>query len=314
VVASDPVAVAQAALMTNVARRFYLREQTKQEIAAELGISRFRVARLLENARRLGIVRIEIGMPRSIDAALSLELQESCGLRYAIVLDVPEEPVRPLLRRLGQAASELLCEILTKEDVLGLATARSLLGIGDGLSTFPASTVVQLTGAVSRPDALDIIQGIRGLTAVGGGPAFVYYAPVIGTEVISTAKRHPDVARAFDMIPRVTVAMVGIGKWAPTMSTIYDVAEPEDRRAAAEDGVSAEVAGVLLDEQGRPVQTALTNRILAPTYDQLMNIPTRIGVTFGSGRASAIQAAISGKVVNSLITHRTLADELLKLA
>jgi len=305
--------MAHAALMTDVARRFYLREQTKQVIAAELGISRFRVARLLESARRFGIVRIEVGMPRSIDAALSLELQESFGLRYAIVLDVPGEPLRPLLRRLGQAAVELLCEILTKDDVLGLATARSLLGIGDDPSAFPACTVVQLTGAVSRPDAVDIIQGIRGLTAVGGGPAFVYYAPVMGTQMVSTVKRHPDVARAFDIVPRVTVAMVGIGKWAPTMSTIYDVAESADRRGAELDGVFAEVAGVLLDEQGKPVQTPLADRILAPTYDQLMHIPTRIGVTFGAGRASAIRAAVRGKVVNSLITHRALAEELIKL-
>ena len=40
-------------------RRYYLDGASKSEIAAELGISRFKVARLLERARREGIVRID---------------------------------------------------------------------------------------------------------------------------------------------------------------------------------------------------------------------------------------------------------------
>jgi hypothetical protein len=43
-----------------VARRYYLQEQSKVDIAALLGISRFKVARLLDEARSTGLVRIEI--------------------------------------------------------------------------------------------------------------------------------------------------------------------------------------------------------------------------------------------------------------
>jgi len=43
------------------ARRYFLDGASKIEIAQELGISRFRVARLLDAALRDGIVRIEIG-------------------------------------------------------------------------------------------------------------------------------------------------------------------------------------------------------------------------------------------------------------
>ena len=56
------------------ARRYFLDGASKSEIAEELGISRFKVARLLEAARRDGIVRIEIGTPSDIDVELSTEL------------------------------------------------------------------------------------------------------------------------------------------------------------------------------------------------------------------------------------------------
>ena len=50
-----------------VARRYYLDQRSKVEIAGELGLSRFKIARLLDMARDSGLVRIEIGHPSLID-------------------------------------------------------------------------------------------------------------------------------------------------------------------------------------------------------------------------------------------------------
>ena len=43
---------AQLILIASVARRYYLEGKSKIEIAEELGMSRFKVARLLETARK----------------------------------------------------------------------------------------------------------------------------------------------------------------------------------------------------------------------------------------------------------------------
>src|ERR687894_332315 len=51
---------ARLVLTASVARRYYLDGKSKVEIADELGMSRFQVARLLEAARASGLVRIEI--------------------------------------------------------------------------------------------------------------------------------------------------------------------------------------------------------------------------------------------------------------
>src|SRR6202161_4504717 len=81
----------EVVLAARVARQYYLEGASKIEIADRLGISRFRVARLLDSARDAGMVRIEIGLPGgSLDAGLSAELCGAFGLKYAFAFDFPE--------------------------------------------------------------------------------------------------------------------------------------------------------------------------------------------------------------------------------
>ena len=83
----------EVVLAARVARQYYLEGVSKVDIADRLGISRFRVARLLDSARDAGMVRIEIGLPGgSLDAALSAELCSALGLRHASRLP-PGSPI-----------------------------------------------------------------------------------------------------------------------------------------------------------------------------------------------------------------------------
>src|SRR6201996_3111725 len=95
----------EVVLAARVARQFYLEGVSKVDIADRLGISRFRVARLLDSARETGMVRIEIGLPGgNLDAGLSAELCSVFGLKHAFVFNLPDDDVPPLPQRLGAAA------------------------------------------------------------------------------------------------------------------------------------------------------------------------------------------------------------------
>src|SRR3954454_1156061 len=85
---AGPAGLALAAL---VARRYYLDERFKVEIAGELGLSRFKIARLLETAGDTGLVRIEIGHPGLVDVDLAAQIMDRFGLRHAVVVDTPED-------------------------------------------------------------------------------------------------------------------------------------------------------------------------------------------------------------------------------
>src|SRR5438477_6893783 len=87
----------EVVLAARVAREFYLEGVSKVDIADRLGISRFRVARLLDSARDAGMVRIEIGLPGGLlDAGLSAELCSAFGLRHAFVFHFPDNDEQAL--------------------------------------------------------------------------------------------------------------------------------------------------------------------------------------------------------------------------
>ena len=83
-----------------MARRFYLEGKSKIQIAEEFGVSRFKVARVLETALERDLVRIEIRVPAELDAERSDALRARYGLRHAVVVESPAdaEPTRPTRR------------------------------------------------------------------------------------------------------------------------------------------------------------------------------------------------------------------------
>ena len=85
---------ASLVLSASVARRYYLDGRSKTEIAEEFGLSRFKVARLIETARATGLVRIEIGHRGLIDVDLSARVQEAFGLaeQPAPMRRAPDQP------------------------------------------------------------------------------------------------------------------------------------------------------------------------------------------------------------------------------
>jgi DNA-binding transcriptional regulator LsrR (DeoR family) len=297
-----------------VARRHYLLRQSKVEIAQALGVSRFKVARLLDLAHEAGMVRIEIAPADEIDLDRSARLQERFGLHHAVVVDgVGLEP-RMLYERLGAAAARLLSEILTEDDVLGLPWSRSVDFMTRALREAPRVDVVQLSGALDVPghdsSAVDIVRRVARLT---GGDASVFYAPLLLDDAAgaATLRREPQVARALDRASSVTTAVMGVGAWSPGLSTVFDAAAEADRREVARAGVVGEMGGVFFDVKGRVVEPALSGRILSLRPQDLLGIREVVAMAYGAAKADAVRAALAGGLARSLVTDTSLADALL---
>jgi DNA-binding transcriptional regulator LsrR (DeoR family) len=301
-------------LTARVARMYYLEDRSKSDIAHEVGVSRFKVARLLDTARHIGMVNIQIRPVDSLDAELSLRLQSTWGLKHAIVLDIPDADHALLRRQLGESAAQLLTELVSPNDILGMAWSRSVGTVGDALRRFVPCAVVQLTGALSRPDAGDILGLVRKVALLGGGSPYVFYAPMVVPNA-STARalhRQPDVGRAMAQVPKVTIALVAIGSWAPGLSTIHDSLEPADQATAAKAGVVAEISGVLVTRTGEAPRPPLSRRIVGITSEDLARIRTVLAIAYDQARAEAARAALRSGLIDGLITHTSLARRLVE--
>jgi DNA-binding transcriptional regulator LsrR (DeoR family) len=304
-------------LTATVARRYYFDGATKSEIATELGLSRFKVARLLSEARATGLVRIELDYRGEIDLDRSVRLGAAYGLRHCLVIDSPEDDQALLRANLGRATAGLLTEIVDADDVLGLAWARSLMAMRSALTRLAPCPVVQLTGALSRPDVDESsIELVRDVARTANGPAFYFYAPMIVPDA-STAqvlRTQPEVARAISKFPEVTTAVVGIGAWQRGLSTVAEAVAEDERRHMYDLGVRAELAGIQLDADGTPIVTSLTERLIGINEEQLRAVPNVIAIAYGTPKADAVHAALRGGLVTSVVTHTAMAAELLDRA
>jgi DNA-binding transcriptional regulator LsrR (DeoR family) len=305
---------ARLVLTASVARRYYIDGKSKIEIADEFGLSRFKVARLLDVARSSGLVRIEIGYPGVVEVDLSRRLQDAFGLRHAIVVDIPDDDQGSLRGHLGKAAADLLSEIVTAEDVLGLAWARTVSAMATALTKLAATPVVQLTGALSRLDGDDSsVDVVREVARISGGPAYFFHAPFIVPDAATARalRKQPEVARAFAQFGAVTKAVAGVGRWEAGQSTLYDAAQEKERRLLRRQGVCADISGVFVDADGAPVQTPLNDRMIGVSAAQVQAIPEVIAIPYGTVKAPAVRAALCSRLVNGLVTHTTLARALL---
>ena len=305
---------AQVVLTASVARRYYLDGRSKVEIAEEFGLSRFKVARLLDTARDTGLVRIEIRHEGEIDVDLSAQLRDRFGLQHSIVVDTPDDDLAHLREHVGGAAAQLLAEIVTPHDVLGLAWARSVGAMARALPRLPGTPVVQLTGALSLPDGpATSVDVVRDVASASGGVAHCFYAPlIVGDAATARALRQqPEVARAFGQLPLVTKAVAGVGLWEAGQSTLYDSGTEHDRQALRDLGVCADISGVFVSADGTPVPTELAERMIAISAEEMRAIPEVVAIPYGVRKAPAVRAALRSGLVSGIVTHASLARAVL---
>lgn len=300
-----------------VARRFYLANRSKQEIAAELDLSRFQVARLLDIARTNGLVHVEIREPGGIDVELSRQVQVVFGLRHSIVINPPEEDDAQLRRYLGKVCAGLLTDIITASDVLGIGWARSVLAMRVALSRLAPCSVVQLTGSLMPLGVEESsVELVRAIGRMANGPAYYFFAPMIVDDARTAASllRQADIVRATDLFSSVTKAVVGVGGWKPPHSMLWDAISAQEREELLSLGAQADVSGVLLDISGTPIESTISQRIIGINAEQLHRIPEVIAIAYGPEKAPAALAAIRGGYVDSLVTHASFARRLLEIA
>jgi DNA-binding transcriptional regulator LsrR (DeoR family) len=295
--------------MVTVARRHYLDGASRVDIAEELGISRFRVGRLLQRALETGVVQIHVRAPSDLDIDLSEKIRLRYGLRRALAVQTPDEEA--VHDALGRVASDLLSEIITSDDVLGIDCGRTLRAMTAHLHDLAACDVVQLTGMAGTvgETSVDIT---RKVAEINGGRVFPVFAPIVVPDARTAAvlKDQPSIRSAMSRYPDVTKAVVAIGAWDPRLSQAYQLLNEQEQEHFARAGVVGETCALLVDAQGRAVP-GLEDRRIGVTAAELRAIPDVIGVAGGSGKALAIHAVLSSGVLDSIVTDVHVARRLL---
>lgn len=308
--AKRPLQRIQAAL---AARRYFVGQQTKSQIASELGVSRFKVARLIDAAIEQRIVQFHITEPDDLNTELGEALRSRYDLKAALVLDGRELPTSALTAPLGNLAALLLDETLVDGQLLGVAWGRTLASMANALDHLPKVDVVQVAGA---PGGVEIAQNpvelVHRLASLSGGAGYPIYGPMWTEDpmLMQRLRHEPSVANAMEKLDSIDVLVVGIGSWNPAESCLCSGFPPLWRDEALAAGVQADVCGTLIDRNGQQVRSRLDEQGLSITAEQLRRVPDVIGIGGGLQKTDAIAAVLRGGWIDILVTDAGVARRL----
>lgn len=298
-------------LLARIGQAYYLDNLSKVEIATEHSISRFQVARLLDEARAAGIVHIEIrrpGNPVSIDAQA---LAAALGIDRVVVVKTLEDDFQQRDLQAHAVAGELMAEARAGMSV-GISWSRTLDLAARHVTGLPKCNIVQLAGALPVPGGGNPLELVQRLGRMGGGRTWPMWAPLVvdSAATASGLRRQPEIADAMRMADSLDLAVVAIGAWAPNLSTVWNRVDNAVRQDGIAKGAVAECSGRLIAADGSAVSAELDARILSVTIKQLQRTPKVIAVAQGEARADAVRACLAAGIVNTLVMDESLARAL----
>ncbi|MBN9070036.1 MAG: sugar-binding transcriptional regulator [Rhizobiales bacterium] len=297
-------------LMVRIARMTYQQDKTLTEIAAETGLNRWQVSRLLQEARDLGVVRIEI-VPRALrHPDLEARLAHTFGLRDAIV--VPG-PVEQGIEGVAQAVGQYLAALKPKPRVIGVSWGRTMAAVAHWLPPDWADgvTVVQINGTVAPVPGVAYHNDVAETFArKGKGRMIPLPVPAIvgerlTREVLETDRIVADVLRMARSAPMLAFSLGGVGEDSVLMRS-GNVLKSE-MAALLKAGAVGDILGHFINRRGEIVDPELDARTVGLTLSDLQKCDRVIGIAAGPAKHEVTLGALKAGLINILVTEEATA-------
>jgi deoxyribonucleoside regulator len=309
---------ADTRLMLRAAHLYYRLNLTQDQVGKRLGVSRFKVGRLLDRALREDAVRIEIIHPAARLVALEDALVERFGLRGAVVVDVPATGSPPddeqLAReRVASAAADHLAA-LHPGAAIGVSWGRTMLELAAHLRPgwTEATEIVQLNGAISRSArptrAQEVVE--RFGTTTGAAIRLMAAPAIVGSPELRRAlEADPAVGETLAAARRAPTAVFGMGVLGPDSAHVASgYLDEADVAALERAGAVGDVLGRFLALDGRIALPALDERTVGLPLDDLRAKPLTVGLAAGAGRGPIALAVLRAGLLRVLVADEATAD------
>jgi len=312
-----PIAMdSEQRLIEQVALLYYEEDLTQEEVAARLLLSRSKVVRLLQAARRRGIVQIRVLVPHHANRDLERRLESRFGLLRAVVAAPSRSAAEEVSQTVAREAAAVLSEILKPGLVLAIASGTTMDAVVDAIPQVrvPAVRIVELHGMILRSESITDRDTLQTTARIGQRLGAEYsMLPVVrelgSPELAQALLLDSRVQRTLELGRQADVLLVGVGALQPLSPSLAHLPRElvaELQRA----GAVGEIAARFFDRSGCPCQSRLDERLVGLPLTALLQVPTRIGVAFGVAKVPAIAGALAGQYINTLITDTETATSL----
>lgn len=301
-------------MLYEAARLYYLADANQVKIAETLDVSRPTVSRLLAEARRIGMVRIEVLNPsKTASDSLAGDVAAALSLQKVYLADGDQS--RRLRVGLLPQVSEAVAEMaLAPGDVLLASSGRTIYELSQAvLPKLPGVIVAPSVGGQTEPEPWYQTNEIARAMAehTGAHPAFLWTQALPSPEMHQFLQRDSDFQRIHRLWESAKGALLGVGAPPTTRSSISRFIPKDD------DSLARAVGDICLnffDIHGNGVDFPGSDRVVATSPEILRAIPHTVGVAVGTEKASSIvgaaRAGYFGKLVTDVHTAKAILDYL----
>ena len=284
-------------LLVTAAVLYYEQDESQQEIARRLQVSRPTVSRLLARARQLGIVRIDV-VPPTVDPGLGPRLRDRLGLLAVHIApgQADEADPGPILG--GTLGPALDHAGLVAGDVIVVSWGRAVYSLAHHVArSYPGVIVAAGMGGNAGDQPWFQPNEIARIWAegFGGFPRYVHAPALISARLYHSLLREPGVRSTVDLWDTAKVALVGVGAWPKPDPSYAAAGFPIDDPALV--NAAGDVAGWSFTYEGDLVPHRDRRHLLGVNPAQLERIPHVIGFAASPSKArAAIGAARAGLI------------------
>jgi DNA-binding transcriptional regulator LsrR (DeoR family) len=288
------------------------------DIAKHLKVTRLKVNRALQEARKKGIVRVQINSPYAPCMNLESEFKKRFNLSdVSIVPAASEETKKPVIvgAQLGYYLSNILKN--PKIKVFGLAWGSVL--------RFASSSLVPC----QRKD-LEIV------CTMGGLP---HGSEVNGFEITTAFSQHFSSHRTYFTAPlyantkdsrntimvqgvfqeilgkilRADVTATSVGDLETSTIVRYGLPESVSRKSLLDAGAVGELMGFFMDEDGNMVDHPINDCIVGISPQDLKLLPNAILAAGGQTKVPILAAVLKKEIFNTFVTDQHTAEGILNV-
>ena len=299
-------------LAARAAWLYYVANNTQDEIATKLNVSRQTAQRLVSLAGSERLIRHSLAHPLAECIELAETLRARQGLTYCEVAPSDPEPKDPLAS-LGESAGACVEGYLTSKTpmVVALSAGRALRAMVNHVTPMnqPQHKIVALQGHVAPDGRASHYEVVMNLADRINAQAYLLSTPVVARSAAERAAFQEQLSfkAAQDLARQARVAFVGIGEvtWNGPLQLdgFYGDAEVAELLKA---GAVGAILAWAYDRDGKLVRCSINERVAGMSLSELPAGGT-IGVACGPGKVDAICAALRGKLVSGLITDEVTA-------
>jgi deoxyribonucleoside regulator len=305
-------------LAVKAAELYYESDKTQGEIATLLHITRWKVGRLLQQARERGFVRIEIVHPRARRLPLERALKDTFGLRDAVVVPgLGMSDSDELRTRVAQAAAEYLSTVRPVPRTLGVSWGRTMHEVASTVKQGWATgvNVVQVNGGVSlNRRASSAANTAVMLAQKAGGSATMLPSPAILERVETKQAIESDrtVAGVISLARTASMFLFSAGLVESTSVLVESGYISASRLAELRrKGAVGDVLGRFVDANGYPVDPELDERTVGISLEELRAAKSAVAVIAGEPKHDICRTVVTSGLCSVLVTDELTAEHLL---